>query len=73
MNSPPVPTQGVPTPASVTKITLETDLDVIIMQVNVPVVENQILSNVMYKVCFNYYKWFLQSFSFSFPCQCCKR
>ena len=52
MNSPPVPTQGVPTPASVTKVTLETVLDVIIMQVNVPVVENQILINAVVLVCF---------------------
>ena len=38
MRSPPVPTHGVHTHASVTKVTLETVLDAIIMQVRVVIV-----------------------------------
>ena len=50
MSSPPVPTHGVHTPASVTKVILATALDAIITQVTIAIVHFQISLNLIMKV-----------------------
>ena len=49
MSSPPVPTPGVHTPASVTKVTLETDLDAIITQVRIAIDHFRVALNLIMK------------------------
>ena len=50
MSSPPVPTHGVHTPASVTRVILETALDAIITQVRIAIVHFRISLNLIMKL-----------------------